>query len=56
MTDADNENLLIIIYRVYKKKVIELCSALARSLYNIQKSFFHRRKDQAFSFRLSSFL
>ena len=39
-----------------KKKVIELCSALARSLYNLQKSFFRRRKDQAFSFRLSSFL
>ena len=39
-----------------KKKVIELCSALARSLYNLQKSFFHWRKDQAFSFRLSSFL
>ena len=28
-----------------KKKVIELCSALARSLYNLQKSFFRRRKD-----------
>ena len=39
-----------------KKKVIELCSALARSLYNLQKSFFRRRKDQAFSFRLLSFL
>ena len=39
-----------------KKTVIELCSALARSLYNLQKLFFHRRKDQAFSFRLSSFL
>ena len=39
-----------------KKKVTKLCSALARSLYNLQKSFFPRRKDQAFSFRLSSFL
>ena len=48
--------LIIPIYRVYKKKVIELCSTLARSLYNLQKSFFRRRKDQAFSFRLSSFL
>ena len=35
-----------------QKKVIALCSALARSLYNLQKSFFRRRKDQAFSFRL----
>ena len=41
---------------VSKKKVIELYSALARSLYNLQKSFFRRRKDQAFSFRLLSFL
>ena len=30
-------------YRMYKKKVIELCSALARSLYILQKSFFHRK-------------
>ena len=29
-----------------KKKVIELWSALARSLYNLQKSFFYSRKDQ----------
>ena len=36
-----------------KKMVIELSSALARSIYNLQKSFFYRRKDQAFSFRLS---
>ena len=43
-------------YRVYKKKVIELWSALVRSLYNLQKSFFHSRKDQAFSFRMSPFL
>ena len=51
---------IILYYRPYtgciKKKVIELCSALARSLYNLQKSFYRRRKDQAFSFRLSSFL
>ena len=39
-----------------KKMVIELWSALARSLYNLQKSFFHSRKDQAFSFRMSPFL
>ena len=31
-------------------------SALARSLYNLQKSFFNSRKDQAFSFRMSPFL
>ena len=49
-------SIYIYIHRVYKKKVIELCSAPARSLYNLQKSFFRRRKDQAFSFRLSSFL
>ena len=40
---------------VSKKKVIELCSALARSLYNLQESFFRWRKNQAFRFRLSSF-
>ena len=39
-----------------KKMVIELWSALASSLYNLQKSFFHSRKDQAFSFRMSPFL
>ena len=39
-----------------KKKVIELWSALARPLYNLQKSFFRSRKDQAFSFRLLPFL
>ena len=39
-----------------KKKVIELWSALARSLYNLQKAFFHSREDQAFSFRMSPFL
>ena len=39
-----------------KKMVIELWSALARSLYNLQKSFFHSQKDQAFSFRMSPFL
>ena len=39
-----------------KKMVIELWSALARSLYNLQKSFFNSRKDQAFSFRMSPFL
>ena len=44
------------LYRVYQKMVIELWSALARSLYNLQKSFFHSRKDQAFSFRMSQFL
>ena len=31
-----------------KKKVIELWSVLARSLYNLQKSFFYSRKDQVF--------
>ena len=41
---------------VSKKMVIELWSALARSLYNLQKSFFDSRKDQAFSFRMSPFL
>ena len=35
-----------------KKKVIELWSALAHPLYNLQKSLFRSRKDQAFSFRL----
>ena len=45
-----------LIYRVSQKMVIKLWSALARSLYNLQKSFFHRRKDQAFSFRMSPFL
>ena len=39
-----------------KKMVIEFWSALARSLYNLQKSFFHSRKDQAFRFRMSPFL
>ena len=39
-----------------KKVVIEFWSALARSLYNLQKSFFHSRKDQAFSFGMSPFL
>ena len=39
-----------------KKKVIELWSALARSLYNLQQSFFYSRKDQAFSFRVLPFL
>ena len=39
-----------------KKMVIKLWSALARSLYNLQKSFFHSWKDQAFSFRMSPFL
>ena len=39
-----------------KKKVIELWSALARPLYNLQKSFLHSRKDQASSFRLLPFL
>ena len=47
---------LLEIQGVSKKKVIELCSALARSLYNLQKLLFRRRKDQALSFRLSSFL
>ena len=41
---------------VYQKKVIELWSTLARSLYNVPKSFFHSQKDQAFSFRMSPFL
>ena len=44
------------IYRVYKKKVIQLWSALTGSLYNLQKSFFHSQKDQAFSFWMSLFL
>ena len=39
-----------------KKMVIELWSALARWSYNLQKSFFHSRKDKAFSFRMSPFL
>ena len=39
-----------------KKKVIEFWSALASSLYNLQKSFFHSRKDQAFSLRMLPFL
>ena len=39
-----------------KKMVIEFWSAPARSLYNLQKSLFHSRKDQAFSFRMSPFL
>ena len=39
-----------------KKMVIEIWSALASSLYNLQKSFLHSRKDQAFSFRMSPFL
>ena len=39
-----------------EKMVIELWSALARSLYNLQKSFFHSRIDQAFSFRMSLFV
>ena len=39
-----------------KKKVIQLWSALARLLCNRQKSFFHSRKEQAFSFRMSLFL
>ena len=38
-----------------EEKVIELWSALASLLYNQQKSFFHSRKDQAFSFRMSPF-
>ena len=42
--------------RVYKKKVIELWGALALSLYDLEKSFFHSRKDQACSFRMSPFL
>ena len=51
---ALNYSINIYIYtECIKKKVIELCSALARSLYNLQKSFFRRRKGQAFSFRLS---
>ena len=45
-----------ILNRVYKKKVIKLWSARASSLYNLQKSFFHSWKDQAFSFRMSPFL
>ena len=44
------------ICRVYKKKVIELWSALASSLYNLQKSLFHSRKDRAFSLRMLPFL
>ena len=39
-----------------KKKVIEIWSALACLLYNLQKSFFHSQKDQAFSFRMSPFV
>ena len=36
--------------------IIELWSAPASSLYNLQESFFHSWKDQAFSFRMSPFL
>ena len=43
------------LYRVYQIKGNRIWSALARSLYNLQKSFFHNRKDQAFSFRMSPF-
>ena len=50
------ENLPMHYTECLKKMVIELWSALARSLYNLQKSFFHSRKDQAFSFRMSPFL
>ena len=35
---------------VSKKKVIELWSALARPLYNLQKSFFRSRKDRLLAF------
>ena len=45
MTDIINTGCI-------QKKVIELWSALARPLYNLQKSLFRSRKDQAFSFRL----
>ena len=38
------------------KKAIEIWSALVRSLYNLQKSFFYSRKDQAFNFRMLQFL
>ena len=38
-----------------KKKVIQLWSALACSLYNLRKSFFHSQKDQAFSFECHHF-
>ena len=33
------------LYRVYKKKVIELWSTLACSLYNLPKSFFHSHME-----------
>ena len=36
---------MVSLYKVHQKKVIELSSALARSLYNLQKSFFHSRQD-----------
>ena len=48
---------IVTLYILVYKKAIELClwSALRRSLLNLKKSFFHNRKDLAFSFRLSSF-
>ena len=53
-------NIILMIYFYYIqgvwKKVIKLWSALVRSLYNLQKSFFYSRKEQAFSFRMLPFL
>ena len=40
-----NETQYFIHTGCLKKKVIELWSALARPLYNLQKSFFRSRKD-----------
>ena len=40
-----NNDSDIELYRVSQKIVIEFWSAPARSLYNLQKSFFHSRKD-----------
>jgi hypothetical protein len=37
-------------YRVYKKKVIELQRAIIRELLGVWTIGFHIRKDQAFSY------
>ena len=38
------------LYRVYKKKVIELQRAIIRELLGVRTIGFHIRKDQAFSY------
>jgi hypothetical protein len=42
------------IYRVYKKKVIELQRAIVSELLCVWTRFFHIRKDHAFSWRMIS--